>query len=57
LARDGTSPHPSLPTESVKYLPTVPEEFAIPSGNKLDFEFKSRRADSHALAATTTAFA
>src|SRR5580692_3473638 len=49
------TPQPSLPTESVKYLPTTPEEFASPSGNCADFEFKSKRADSQALAASTTA--
>src|ERR1700720_2152238 len=48
-------PHPSLPTESVRYLPTAPEELARPLGNCADFEFSSKRADSHALAARTTA--
>src|SRR5580704_7428141 len=48
-------PQPSLPTESVRYLPTAPEELAIPSGNCVDLEFRSSRADSHALAARTTA--
>src|SRR5689334_1101783 len=33
----------------------MPEELAIPLGKRGDFEFSSRRADSHALAATTTA--
>src|SRR5712671_5552883 len=55
LSRYGNSPQPSLPTESVRYLPTVPEEFATPSGNSEDLELSSKRADSHALAATTTA--
>src|SRR5436189_5763875 len=36
------------PVESVKFRPTCPDEFAT-------FEFSSSRADSHALAATTTA--
>src|SRR5215468_4356386 len=53
----GISPQPSLPTESVRYLPTLPVEFPKPSGNDGDLELRSRRADSHALAATTTAFA
>src|ERR1700709_2364788 len=33
----------------------MPEELAIPFGKRGDFEFSSSRADSHALAATTTA--
>ncbi len=41
----------------MRYRPTAPEEFASPSGNSADFEFRSRRADSQALAATTNAFA
>ncbi len=48
-------PQPSLPTESVRYLPTAPEEFAKPLGNSADLEFSSSRADSQALAASTTA--
>src|SRR5580698_2611669 len=48
-------PQPSLPTESVRYLPTAPEELARPSGNCADFELSSNLADSQALAATTTA--
>src|SRR5436190_140939 len=36
------------PVESVRFRPTCPDEFAT-------FEFSSSRADSHALAATTTA--
>src|ERR1700687_5558728 len=55
LSRYGNSPQPSLPTESVRYLPTVPEEFARPSGNETDLELRSKRADSQALAAKTTA--
>src|SRR5271154_1844506 len=33
----------------------MPEVFAMPLGKRGDFEFNSKRADSHALAATTTA--
>src|ERR1700683_3766969 len=33
----------------------MPEVFAMPLGKRGDFEFSSSRADSHALAATTTA--
>src|SRR5580704_4676844 len=51
----GKYPSPPLPTESIKYLPTVPEEFARPSGNEGDLELSSSRADSQALAASTTA--
>src|SRR5580693_2435168 len=51
----GMMPQPPLPTESVRYLPTTPEEFASPLGNCEDFELRSNRADSHALAASTTA--
>jgi len=40
---------------SVRLRPTCPELFASPPGNFVDFEFSSRRADSQALAATTTA--
>jgi len=43
-----------LETESVIYLPTLPLELASPSGNRLDFEFKSRRTVSIELAASTT---
>src|ERR1700676_1929315 len=48
-------PQPSLPTESVKYFPTVPEELARPSGKAVEREFNNRRADSQALAARTMA--
>src|SRR5437870_13133442 len=41
----------------MRYPPTAPDEFASPSGNSADSEFRSRRADSHTLAATTNAFA
>src|SRR6187551_2911392 len=42
------------PTVSMRYRPTTPEEFARPCGWRDDFEFRSSRADSHALAARTT---
>src|SRR5689334_25181725 len=43
------------PVESVRLRPTCPEEFASPFENRDDLELSSSRADSHALAATTTA--
>src|SRR5579863_60916 len=51
----GMTPLTAWPTVSVRLRPTCPEPLASPLGNCDDFEFKSRRADSHALAATTTA--
>src|SRR5580658_10892051 len=48
-------PQPSLPTESVRYLPTAPEELASPLENCGDLELSNKRADSQALAAKTTA--
>src|SRR4029079_13600170 len=42
------------PTVSIRYRPTLPDEFASPCGCRDDFEFRSKRADSHALAASTT---
>ena len=42
------------PTVSIRYRPTLPEELASPCGWREDFELRSRRADSHALAARTT---
>src|SRR5918995_4040872 len=42
------------PTVSIRYLPTMPDEFASPFGCRDDLELSSRRADSHALAASTT---
>jgi len=48
------NPAMSVPVVSVRYLPATPLEFASPFGNSDDFEFRSRRADSHALAASTT---
>src|SRR6266568_7333960 len=46
-----------VPGVSVRYRPTVPLEFARPLGWRTDRELRSRRADSHALAASTTTFA
>src|SRR3954463_12472531 len=43
------------PVVSVRFLPTSPDELAIPFENRGDFELSSSRADSQALAATTTA--
>src|SRR5207249_11206906 len=45
------------PTVSMRYLPTVPLEFARPLGKREDFESKRSRADSQALAHRTTTFA
>src|SRR5215813_11375928 len=42
---------------SIRYRPTTPLEFARPCGNCADFDINSRRADSPALADSTTAFA
>src|SRR6267154_764567 len=53
----GMNPPTSVPVVSVMYLPTVPLEFARPSGNRDDFELSSRRAVSRALAARTTTLA
>ena len=50
----GMKPETLVPVESVRYLPTAPLEFASPCGNFVDFELSRMRADSHALAATTT---
>src|SRR4051812_24864775 len=51
---DGMNPATSVPVVSVRYLPTVPLEFASPCGNLEDVEFSRMRADSQALAASTT---
>jgi len=48
------NPETSVPVVSVMYRPTTPVELARPFGNRADFELRSRRADSHALAARTT---
>src|SRR5437762_2686518 len=45
---------PAAPTVSIKYLPTKPEEFARPFGCRGLLELSSSRADSQALAASTT---
>src|SRR5437870_13451850 len=50
----GMNPETSVPVVSVMYRPTTPLELARPFGNRADFELRSRRADSHALAARTT---
>ncbi len=50
----GMKPWTLSPVESVRYRPTVPLEFASPSGNDADFELRSRRADSQQLADSTT---
>ena len=47
-------PRTLVPVESVRYFPTAPLEFASPCGNFDDFELSRMRADSHALAASTT---
>jgi hypothetical protein len=41
------------PTVSMMHLPTSPLEFASPLGNRADFELRSSRTVSHALAART----
>src|SRR3954463_13964859 len=50
-------PPTPVPVVSVRYLPTTPLELARPFGNLGDLELRRSRADSHALAATTTIFA
>src|SRR5690349_23615096 len=55
LARAGTKPLEAWPVVSVRYFPTTSEELPMPLGCWLDLELSSSRADSHALAATTTA--
>src|SRR6185437_4999528 len=47
-------PATSVPVVSVRYRPTTPLEFASPCGNRDDLELRRSRADSHALAASTT---
>src|ERR1051326_3649886 len=51
----GMKPLMLKPVESVRLRPTCPDEFAIPFEKRDDFELSRSRADSHALAATTTA--
>src|SRR3970282_1760023 len=48
------NPHNPAPTVSVRYRPTVPLELARPCGKIAERELSSSRADSQALAATTT---
>jgi hypothetical protein len=50
----GMKPPTSVPVVSVRYLPTVPLELARPCGKRGDFELSRIRADSQALAASTT---
>ena len=47
-------PATSLPVVSVMSLPTCPLPLARPCGKRADFELSSSRADSQALAASTT---
>ena len=42
------------PTVSIRYRPTLPDEFARPCGCRDDFELSSSRVDSQQLAARTT---
>jgi len=51
------NPETPVPVVSVRYLPTVPLEFASPCGNFPDLEFNNSRAVSHALADSTTILA
>src|SRR5579884_212258 len=53
----GMWPETLAPVVSVRYLPTMPLEFARPFGNCDDLEFSNKRADSIALAASTTTLA
>ena len=50
----GMNPDTSVPVVSVMYFPTRPLEFARPCGNGDDVELSRIRADSSALAASTT---
>src|SRR5207247_975940 len=50
----GMKPATSVPVVSVMYFPTVPLALARPFGYRPDLEFSSSRADSKALAASTT---
>src|SRR6185312_4406570 len=52
-SRAGMCPCTLVPVVSVRYRPTLPLELARPSGCRADFEFRSRRAVSQALAART----
>ena len=53
----GMKPDTLVPVVSVMCLPTTPLEFERPFGWRGDLEFSMRRADSSALAASTTTFA
>src|SRR6266511_6085215 len=55
--RAGMNPATSVPVVSVRYLPTAPLEFPSPLGNSVDLELSRSRADSQALAASTTTLA
>src|ERR1700722_4478484 len=50
----GTNPTRDVPVLSVRFLPTTPLALASPFGKCDDVEFSRSRADSQALAATTT---
>ena len=50
----GMKPCTLSPVVSVRYLPTLPLELPSPWGNLFDFELRRMRADSQALAASTT---
>src|SRR6476646_4449755 len=51
------NPATSVPVVSVRPLPTQPDEFPKPCGKRDDLLLSSSRADSQALAASTTTFA
>src|SRR5258705_175333 len=50
----GMNPETSVPVVSVRYLPTVPLEFASQFGKRDDFELSRSRDVPQALAASTT---
>ncbi len=50
----GMKPATSVPVLSVRYLPTMPLALAIPCGKRDERELRRMRADSQALAASTT---
>src|SRR3954453_7219600 len=52
----GMKPDTARPVESVRFFPSWLLEFDRPFGCRDDFELSISRADSHALAARTTAF-
>ena len=55
--RAGTNAPREAPVESLRYLPTTPLSLASPRGKRADLELSSSRADSPALAASTTTLA